>query len=188
MEAASPEAAASFASFLAGLADLEEDNPAAAGEDRWDCGELAQDVATFGSVNSAAGQENELVGRPDAPISVPAAGSHSRVSGQARRKTASVTIRMTQAECDQLQRRASAAGMTVSAYLRSCTFEAEALRAQVKEALAQFSAASAAPERREPNAQPEERLPMRRPSLRTRLFNGWPSRRDAVPDRAVSNG
>jgi hypothetical protein len=30
--------------------------------------------------------------------------------------------------------------LTVSAYLRSCTFEAEALRAQVKEVLAQLSA------------------------------------------------
>jgi len=30
------------------------------------------------------------------------------------------------------------AGLTVSAYLRSCTFEAEALRAQVKEALAEL--------------------------------------------------
>ena len=54
------------------------------------------------------------------------------------RKRASVTIRMSEAECAQLQKRAVEAGLTVSAYLRSCTFEAEALRAQVKEALAEL--------------------------------------------------
>lgn len=57
------------------------------------------------------------------------------------RKRASVTIRMSEAECAQLQKRAAEAGLTVSAYLRSCTFEAEALRAQVKEALAELRAA-----------------------------------------------
>lgn len=54
------------------------------------------------------------------------------------RKCASVTIRMSQSECDQLRERAAEAGLTISAYLRSCTFEAETLRAQVKEALAEI--------------------------------------------------
>lgn len=53
---------------------------------------------------------------------------------------ASVTIRMSEAECEQLHQRAAEAGVTISAYLRSCTFEAEALRAQVKETLAQLRA------------------------------------------------
>ena len=53
---------------------------------------------------------------------------------------ASVTIRMSEAECEQLHQRAAEAGVTVSSYLRSCTFEAEALRAQVKETLAQLRA------------------------------------------------
>jgi hypothetical protein len=57
-------------------------------------------------------------------------------------KSASITIRMSQAECAQLKKRAAAAGLTISAYLRSCTFEAEALRAQVKEALAELRAAT----------------------------------------------
>lgn len=61
----------------------------------------------------------------------------------ARRKTASVTIRLSAAENTQLHERAAAAGMTASAYLRSCLFEAEALRAQVKEALDQFRAVPA---------------------------------------------
>ena len=53
-------------------------------------------------------------------------------------KSASITIRLSKAECAQLRKRAAEAGLTVSAYLRSCTFEAESLRAQVKDALAQL--------------------------------------------------
>lgn len=53
-------------------------------------------------------------------------------------KSASITIRLSEAECAQLRQRAAEAGLTISAYLRSCTFEAESLRAQVKEALAQM--------------------------------------------------
>ncbi|MGA2674642.1 MAG: hypothetical protein ABSE99_15600 [Terracidiphilus sp.] len=59
-------------------------------------------------------------------------------------KCASVTIRLSRAESAQLRRRAAEAGLTVSAYLRSCTFEVESLRAQVKEALAQMRSAAAA--------------------------------------------
>jgi len=57
-------------------------------------------------------------------------------------KCASITIRLSKAECDQLRKRAADAGLTVSAYLRSCTFEAEALRTQVKEALAELRQAT----------------------------------------------
>ena len=42
------------------------------------------------------------------------------------------------AECARLHQRAAEAGLTVSAYLRSCALEAEALRAQVKQALAEL--------------------------------------------------
>lgn len=56
------------------------------------------------------------------------------------RKRSSVTIRLTRTERDQLHARAEEAGMTISAYLRSCVFEAEALRAQVKEALSEMRA------------------------------------------------
>jgi len=58
-------------------------------------------------------------------------------------KDASITIRMSQAECAQLHRRAAEAGLTVSAYLRSCTFETESLRAMVKDTLAQLRSATA---------------------------------------------
>jgi predicted DNA binding CopG/RHH family protein len=54
------------------------------------------------------------------------------------RKCASVTIRMSNAECEQLRQRAAEAGLSISAYLRSCTFEAEVLRTQVKQALAEL--------------------------------------------------
>jgi hypothetical protein len=53
-------------------------------------------------------------------------------------KSASITIRMSTSECEQLRKRAAEAGLTVSSYLRSCTFEAESLRALVKETLAQL--------------------------------------------------
>jgi hypothetical protein len=54
------------------------------------------------------------------------------------RKAASITVRLSKAECAQLHERAAEAGLTVSAYLRSCTCEVEALRSQVKETLAQL--------------------------------------------------
>ncbi|MDR3774796.1 MAG: hypothetical protein P4L26_15685 [Terracidiphilus sp.] len=55
-------------------------------------------------------------------------------------KSASITIRLSRDECAQLRLRAAEAGLTVSAYLRSCTFEAESLRAMVKDTLAQLRA------------------------------------------------
>jgi hypothetical protein len=59
-------------------------------------------------------------------------------------RRASVTVRLNKAELDQMRQRAGEAGLTISAYLRSCTFEVEALRAQVKGALAQLRAAESA--------------------------------------------
>lgn len=61
------------------------------------------------------------------------------------RKRASVTIRMSEAECAQLQQRAAEAGLTVSAYLRSCAFEVDSLRAQVKATLAELRTAKLGP-------------------------------------------
>lgn len=62
------------------------------------------------------------------------------------RKSASVTIRLSAVESEQLHARASEAGITVSAYLRSCAFEVEALRAEVKATVAQLRAAKASAE------------------------------------------
>ena len=58
-------------------------------------------------------------------------------------KSASITIRLSKVECTQLRIRAAEAGLTVSAYLRSCTFETESLRALVKDTLAQLRTTNA---------------------------------------------
>ncbi len=155
LAAATPEAAASFASFLASLANVGEESAAAAGadRDRWDLDDLADDVATIGSVDLRLHEENVLARGgtslsqvrthgPGAPISVPDGQNGTERNDRAQRKSASVTMRMTGGECAQLHQRAAEAGLTVSAYLRSCAFEVETLRAQVKEALAQLSAAA----------------------------------------------
>jgi hypothetical protein len=69
-------------------------------------------------------------------------------------RSASVTIRLSRAECARLHQRAAEAGLTVSAYLRSCAVEAEALRAQVKQALAELKTAA---ETARPVARPRRR-------------------------------
>jgi predicted DNA binding CopG/RHH family protein len=71
-------------------------------------------------------------------------------------KTASITIRLSESECAQLRRRAAEAGLTVSAYLRSCTLEVESLRAQVKQALADMRTPGARPATPPAKAPPHE--------------------------------
>jgi hypothetical protein len=61
-------------------------------------------------------------------------------------RSASVTIRLNRAECARLHQRAAEAGLTVSAYLRSCALEAEALRAQVKQALMELKGGTEPPQ------------------------------------------
>ena len=69
--------------------------------------------------------------------------AHTDSAYERNLKSASITIRLSKAECAQQRQRAAEAGLTISAYLRSCTVEAESLRAQVKETLAQLRAESA---------------------------------------------
>ena len=54
------------------------------------------------------------------------------------RKCASITVRLTVEEDHRLRGRAAEAGMTISAYLRSCAFEVESLRAEVKQTLSEL--------------------------------------------------
>ncbi len=61
-----------------------------------------------------------------------------------------MTIRLSKAECARLRERAAEAGLTVSAYLRSCALEAEALRAEVKQALAELKAGAKPPSKHRP--------------------------------------
>ncbi|MGA2887167.1 MAG: hypothetical protein ABSE51_03895 [Terracidiphilus sp.] len=87
-------------------------------------------------------------------------------------KDASVTIRMSQTECAQLHHRAAEAGLSVSAYLRSCTFEAESLRAMVRDTLEQLRAATT------PTKPTDQAMPSRPPLRRMtgwfpRLFTPW---------------
>lgn len=68
-----------------------------------------------------------------APASAPAIATLPR-------KSESVTVRLSHEESERLRQRAAEAGLTVSDYLRSCVFEVESLRAQVKETLAALRA------------------------------------------------
>lgn len=70
------------------------------------------------AVEEVRGLERELAAAPRVSIA----------TVEETRKRASVTVRLSAAEYEQLHMRAAEAGLTVSAYLRSCTFEAEALR------------------------------------------------------------
>jgi predicted DNA binding CopG/RHH family protein len=152
----------SFAGFLSALA-----SPAAAPHaSAWNEEPLADDVVTLSYENALKAHSrykpaDDLLPRPG-PLAAsdPDAKAQSVSSRQELSprdvapalnqspaapddlKTASITIRMSHSECAQLRQRAAEAGITVSAYLRSCTFEAETLRGQVKEALAQLRAAA----------------------------------------------
>jgi hypothetical protein len=157
-EASSIPESSSFAGFLSALT-----SPAPASRNAgWNEDALADDVATLSyesalKTHSRYRPASEPLPQPSSafvPESVsPASGNSFSTAARESQprailtsdlKSASITIRMSEAECAQLRQRAAEAGMTISAYLRSCTFEAEALRGQVKEALAQLRAAAPA--------------------------------------------
>jgi len=113
--------------------------------------------ASLGSGHGGQANRPDTVSdfRPAGPAPAPAqametAETEARIGATApsqnrielSRKRASITVRLTESEYAQLHQRANEAGMTVSAYLRSCTVEVEGLRAQVKQALAELRAAS----------------------------------------------
>jgi predicted DNA binding CopG/RHH family protein len=91
--------------------------------------EGAQELASRAPVERTAAQNAEAFVRSTSTVL------------EEKRMRASVTLRMSKSEFAQLQQRAAEAGLSVSAYLRSCTFEVEALRAQVKQALAELRTA-----------------------------------------------
>ncbi len=96
-----------------------------------------------------------------------AQASHRR-SRRAIRMASSVTIRLDESECGELRARAAEAGLTVSAYLRSCIFEVDDLRAQVKQALAQMRSTATPPVSTQPT-------PLQAPASgwRERIFPRW---------------
>jgi selenocysteine lyase/cysteine desulfurase len=145
-----PAAEPAFASLLSALARSKQESLPP-----WDDGDLAEDVATLSYERalqaSAPYRPRDLDDRSLTQPTSAASGKATAASslrGQngdpapSQLKSASITIRMSHAECEQLRRRASEAGLTVSAYLRSCTFEVEKLRAQVKDTLAQLRPAA----------------------------------------------
>lgn len=114
----------------------EQDRDQAAG----DC-----DRTLTGEWQSGAASAQEVRVLPAATfggVSMARAGEASRAASESDLRSVSVTIRLSKAECARLHDHAAEAGVTVSAYLRSCTFEAEALRAEVKAALAELRAAA----------------------------------------------
>jgi hypothetical protein len=81
-----------------------------------------------------------------------------------------VSLRLSDVEIDRLRQRAAESGISVSAYMRSCVLEAEHLRAQVKQALAEMRAASL---RTGVMLAESERLPALIASGPARQSTGW---------------
>ena len=192
-QAAPSPSSASFAGLLAALA-----SPANSASS-WSDEALEDDVVTLSyeralsaqarykpadrgdwPVNAAAGTEEQPVFAAK-PVTTAefeqqtglAAGAAAQTVAERDRRAASVTIRLSHAECARLRLRAAEASLTVSAYMRSCVLEADALRAQVKRALAEMRAAG-------PTGRPAANAPAKRSRFGwiARLF---PRRSDGRP-------
>jgi hypothetical protein len=157
---------ASFAGFLAALAqtDRAPEDRAPAQAPRWTDELLAEDVATIsyeralrthGRYHADDPIADPGEAAPPAPVNVavPPTEAVLTVPSAPEKvlKEASITIRLSREEDAQLRMRAAEAGLTVSAYIRSCTFEAEALRALVKDTLTQFRTVGPHPQQNPPN-------------------------------------
>jgi hypothetical protein len=189
-EASPSLSAASFASLLAALAAPE---PAPKPVPASNNDGLADDIATLSYEQALRTHVRYRPADASVPPRPPADGpaqrrrreaSQAAPAGQVRvapskaksrptvpresRKSASITIRLSQTEGAQLRARAAEAGLTVSAYLRSCTFEVEALRTQVKQALTEFRSAASTEEQGSP-----KRAFSPLPTWRARLFPRW---------------
>jgi hypothetical protein len=182
-EAAGVTAAAdaeSFAEMLTALA-----GSAGNSSDGWDTSELREDVATISYEQALRMHRRVPVPQPVTPT---AARLESRTSSRIASpqsadaatpkgsKTASITIRLTQAEQAQLHKRAAEAQLSVSAYLRSCIFEAESLRAQVKQALSDMRAATASQQSQRSTGTE----PVSEPHRRFRFLPRWPHKREVA--------
>ena len=110
------------------------------GEASWNDDQLAADVATISYEQALRTHARACPTRTDADADAPGVSGPQRDGTPHARslKTASITIRLSETECAQLRQRAAEVGLTVSAYLRSCTLEVESLRSQVKETLAEL--------------------------------------------------
>lgn len=143
-----PKNSGSFASLLSSFASRPKQE-----DTDWDLSALADDVATISYEQALRAHRRVRSFEPATetlPNEFPQVASlppdaPPQPTCKKKRKAASITLRLTAAEQAQLQERATAAQLSVSAYIRSCIFEAESLRAQVKEALSQMHAGSRNP-------------------------------------------
>ena len=136
----------SFASALAGFTASSRPAATVPGDG------LEDDIATISYEKAVRNQPHKRVARNSSPK--PSSARKQPVSihiaqkpapappaaPSAHRRSSSVTVRLTAAEHAQLRERATVAGISASAYLRSCLIDAEDLRAQVRNALEQFRA------------------------------------------------
>jgi hypothetical protein len=104
----------------------------------------APPVSSGVDAGADAAIETGAAGATDAAVAAPSLPADLAPDRDLR--SASVTIRLSKAECARLRERATEAELTVSAYLRSCVLEAEALRAEVKQALAELKAGAKPPQ------------------------------------------
>jgi hypothetical protein len=143
------ESSVTASSFAGLLASLTAPPPLASPE--WNDDQLADDVATLSyepALRTHQPHRSPATDQEPAPDSEEGQSRPDRGTSTAPErslKRASITIRLNEAECAQIHRRAAEAGLTVSAYLRSCTLEVESLRTQVKETLAQLRKPAPAP-------------------------------------------
>jgi hypothetical protein len=173
MQSPAPPVSSSPSSFAGFLAALSQPGRGAANDaltgtptraPRWSDELLAEDVATLSYEQAlqahARYHADERVADPvEATSHVPAEAAApepetvASVQSAPERvlKQSSITIRLSREEDAQLRRRATEAGLTVSAYIRSCTFETEALRALVKDTLTQLRTGGAPPQQDLPN-------------------------------------
>jgi len=164
-----PKSANSFASLLASFTGVGKKSGSV-----WDDSALLDDVSTISYEQALRTHRRvpPVAVLPEDEAQLAAAFAPQRtlpVSPEKGKKSASITIRLTESEETQLRERAAAAQLSVSAYLRSCIFEAESLRAQVKEALSQMKASTLPepPVRDELHVKPTS-------NWRSRLLSRWP--------------
>lgn len=165
-QAAPSTGSQSFAGLLAALATPAKS--ASDGTQAWSDGDLEDDVVTLSYERALrAHARSKPADHGDRPLSA-AEGTEAQPliaakpvtnakldqqadveskaaaqpAAELERRAASVTIRLSTTECARLRQRAAEVGLTVSAYLRSCALEADALRAQVKQTLAEMRAAN----------------------------------------------
>jgi hypothetical protein len=115
------------------------------------------DQALTRPADAGTGGENEAIPAEACPAAP--AGAQNAQSEAAREaakaegrnlKCSSITIRLSKAQGEELRQRAAEAGLTVSAYMRSCTFEAERLRELVRATLLQMRSERARESTEEP--------------------------------------